>query len=338
MKFKISQRGVSIYLALMIMFILLAIGLGISLIIVSQMRMIRGMGDSVIAFYAADTGIDKTIFYDNKVIPSGGARGLCYMCDSSNPSMCTDCLSCSTVGTDCAPSSCTDCTISYYTTFDGKRYDVEAKESEGITTIKSSGSYKGMKRAIEITRIPPYKRVFVSSLTTTGDIVSRANGLGLGPFGSTQGIEAADAICQYLADNAGLLGTYKAWITDSDTNNAPADPIGQRDFTHSTIPYRRVDTALVANDWADLTTQKMDGSYLRSPINKDELSISRAPYTFTNVRPDGTRFSAGDHCKSWTQSIANSRIGNPLKTNSEWTSIASGKYCNWANRLYCFQQ
>jgi len=60
--FKNYQKGVSLYLALMIMFILLAIGLGVSLIIVSQMKMIRGMGDSVIAFYAADTGIERALY------------------------------------------------------------------------------------------------------------------------------------------------------------------------------------------------------------------------------------------------------------------------------------
>jgi hypothetical protein len=60
--FKNYKKGVSLYLALIIMFILIAIGLGVSLIIVSQMKMIRGMGDSVVAFYAADTGIEHSLY------------------------------------------------------------------------------------------------------------------------------------------------------------------------------------------------------------------------------------------------------------------------------------
>jgi len=63
--FEVSKKGVSIYLALMIMFILLAIGLGISTILVSQMKMIREMGYSVIAFYAADTGIEEELYEMN---------------------------------------------------------------------------------------------------------------------------------------------------------------------------------------------------------------------------------------------------------------------------------
>jgi hypothetical protein len=62
MKFQTGKKGVSLYLALIIMFILIAIGLGVSLIIVSQMKMIRGMGDSVVAFYAADTGIENSLY------------------------------------------------------------------------------------------------------------------------------------------------------------------------------------------------------------------------------------------------------------------------------------
>jgi len=60
--FKNSQKGVSLYLALMIMTLILAISLGISTILVSQIKMIRGMGDSIMAFYAADTGIERALF------------------------------------------------------------------------------------------------------------------------------------------------------------------------------------------------------------------------------------------------------------------------------------
>jgi hypothetical protein len=60
--FKNSNKGVSLYLALIIMFILIAIALGVSLIIVSQMKMMKGMGDSVVAFYAADTGIEQALY------------------------------------------------------------------------------------------------------------------------------------------------------------------------------------------------------------------------------------------------------------------------------------
>jgi hypothetical protein len=70
-----TNKGVSLYLALVIMFILIAISLGVSLIIVSQMKMIKGMGDSVVAFYAADTGIEHAMYDRRKDGGTGAVNG-----------------------------------------------------------------------------------------------------------------------------------------------------------------------------------------------------------------------------------------------------------------------
>jgi len=56
------EQGISLYLAILIMTILLSIGLGVSTILLGQMKMLRGMGDSVVAFYAADTGIEEILY------------------------------------------------------------------------------------------------------------------------------------------------------------------------------------------------------------------------------------------------------------------------------------
>ncbi len=61
--FQYSQRGVvALFLALTILAFLLATILGATAILVGQMKVIRGMGNSVIAFYAANTGIEKMLF------------------------------------------------------------------------------------------------------------------------------------------------------------------------------------------------------------------------------------------------------------------------------------
>lgn len=56
-----KQKGISLYLSIMIMVVLLAIVLGISGILLGQLKTMRGMENSVIAFYAADTGIEKVL-------------------------------------------------------------------------------------------------------------------------------------------------------------------------------------------------------------------------------------------------------------------------------------
>lgn len=55
------KQGTSLYLAIMIITILLAIALGLSTIFISQSRTIKEIGNSVIAFYAADAGIEKVL-------------------------------------------------------------------------------------------------------------------------------------------------------------------------------------------------------------------------------------------------------------------------------------
>jgi hypothetical protein len=76
---KSLQQGISLYLAIIIMSILLAMALGLSTILVSQIKMIRGMEKSVIAFYAADTGIERVLFALRKenYLPSSAGEEPC---------------------------------------------------------------------------------------------------------------------------------------------------------------------------------------------------------------------------------------------------------------------
>lgn len=60
-----TEKGVSLYFAILIMAILLAAALGLSTISFLQVRMVKGMGHSVIAFYAADTGIERELYEEN---------------------------------------------------------------------------------------------------------------------------------------------------------------------------------------------------------------------------------------------------------------------------------
>ncbi len=56
-----SQKGITLYLVIVILAVVLAVAIGLSTILVSQIRMITGMGNSVKALYAADTGIEKAL-------------------------------------------------------------------------------------------------------------------------------------------------------------------------------------------------------------------------------------------------------------------------------------
>jgi len=57
-----SNRGTTLYLALIILAILIAIVFSVSSIILGQIKTMKGMSDSVIALYAADTGIEEGLY------------------------------------------------------------------------------------------------------------------------------------------------------------------------------------------------------------------------------------------------------------------------------------
>ena len=58
------KRGFSVYFAIIIMAFLLSIGVGINTILLSQLKTLRGVGDSVFAFGAADAGIERALYID----------------------------------------------------------------------------------------------------------------------------------------------------------------------------------------------------------------------------------------------------------------------------------
>ncbi len=112
-----SQKGLSLYLAIIIMSIILAIVLGTTTILTGQIKTMRGIENSVIAFYGADTGIERELKEDNatgtETIDSMGLGGVEYIVKKIGP------------GGECSATN---------------------------YCIESEGTYKQTKRAIRITR------------------------------------------------------------------------------------------------------------------------------------------------------------------------------------------
>ncbi len=317
-KFNQLSKGSTIYFALMITIIILAIGLGLTAIIINQMKLARGTGDSVIALYAADTGIEQILFELSDDV---------FIDPECNP--CSDTL------------------------INGASYEVTAVRGNVSETddcpekanwcITSQGVYKNVKRAIMVNRgMPPHKKVFIvsqdSNIRCKGDLDDCCNFYFPGecPVPDVSGIPAADRICQMVAESAGLGNNYLAWISD-DTTSPDAR------FNKSDIPYRLLDGTLVAYDWSDL----VDGQ-LEAPINITELGAGlHAPnqFAWTDTNTDGTYDSINNnHCDNWGNktNLFEGEIGNTTMTDSRWTidpfvGPASCDSPEWI-ALYCFEQ
>jgi hypothetical protein len=99
------------------------------------------------------------------------------------------------------------------------------------------------------------KTIFVTSEQYTGDLVSEAADLGF--FGS-DGLAAADFICQYHAKAAGLNGTYAAVLSSSMVN-------ANARLTASLGPYRMTNGTPVAESYAALFSATFGSEYSTPP-------------------------------------------------------------------------
>ncbi|HET6582619.1 MAG TPA: hypothetical protein VFG69_04215 [Nannocystaceae bacterium] len=142
---------------------------------------------------------------------------------------------------------------------------------------------------------------------------------------------SATTVCQSLADDAGLTGTFFAWMSLGGFE--PAD-----DFEQFDGAYVLTDGSVVADDWEDL----VDGT-LQHAINRDENGdIANGIEVWTNTDDDGTILVGGgtpQNCTAFTNNtpLQTGRIGRTTASSDEWTDYAA-HVCAGAAHIYCFEQ
>ncbi len=146
--------------------------------------------------------------------------------------------------------------------------------------------------------------------------------------GNLGGVPAADTLCQSKAVEAGLSGTFKAWISGKDPMSAPLHRFGSVNFLGWYLLPSKIQ---IAKGWADLT----DGVLLAT-ISELASGQTQTGRTWTNTLPDG---SAGDsnHCDDWSTDsyIYLGNFGETHKKDSGWTT-SDKESCDVGFRLYCF--
>jgi len=148
-----------------------------------------------------------------------------------------------------------------------------------------------------------------------------------GFYGGVGGLDEADTICTSSANEVGLEGNWKAWLSNSSTS-------AESRLQHHQIPYVLLDSKVIADNWTDLT----DG-FLINPIN---VLVSGYPAQGSSSVLTGTSlegYSDEDNCLDWSNSsdIEKGTIGYYSSISSCWTSCASAR-CDLSRRLYCFEE
>jgi hypothetical protein len=159
-----------------------------------------------------------------------------------------------------------------------------------------------------------FRRVFITSQTT---VIYNFFSLG-----------NADTICNVAAKNAGLGGSWIAWISSSTASASSR-------MDHGTIPYRLLDGTEIAVNWSQLTS-----GTLEHPINVNEHATQTAAQVITGTLPDGSA-NANNTCNDWSGNapLSTTQMGDSTST-TQWTAMSgTPQSCQaGSGSFYCFEQ
>lgn len=163
------------------------------------------------------------------------------------------------------------------------------------------------------------KRMFETRQRFNGNLVAA-----VGDGAVIGGLAAGDALCNRAAGDAGLGGTWTAWLSDSTVNAI--------DRIQGDGPWYRLDGALVFPDKAALAGNPLVELFVTENCTISDLAV------WTGTLANGTK--SPNTCDDWTSSAADVHglcgYANTL-TSNKW-SEGTTPLCYGAYNLYCFEQ
>jgi len=186
-------------------------------------------------------------------------------------------------------------------------------------------------------------RVFVTSETGNGNLTTWVAYTASGS--SATGLAAGDAICQYLAGQAGLSGTFRAWLSDTNTDaychlhgltGKKVNNCGQGSLPTPYGPWVRRD----GFPFGETINVIISIGQIYAPVLFDETGAAASDSAiFTDTYDTGARATNyTGSCSDWTSAAGTDyvMVGNSSRTTQGWT-IIGGVNCGANARLLCFQ-
>jgi hypothetical protein len=158
--------------------------------------------------------------------------------------------------------------------------------------------------------------------------------------GALGGLDGADSMCQALAQSAGFMGTYLAWLSDS--TDSPATR-----FSRAGGPYQLVDGTEIAHNWTELTQAGLINGISTTELQTlpgDGTSACGDTAVWTNTKNDGTLNDVRFSCDDWSNPSGMGAALGVAGGNIGWTdecmltSASTMTPCAQTAALYCFQQ
>jgi hypothetical protein len=142
------------------------------------------------------------------------------------------------------------------------------------------------------------------------------------------GFGGADVICNLRASEAGLSGTYVAWLSYAD-GTPNLNQVAKHRVPDNA--WYKVTDEIVAYSRADL----LDG-VLQSAIDRDERGELREVEVWTGTTSNGEFSDSG--CGGWSPGGSEATFGDSTDAGPGWTDSGVGRPCSTERSLYCFQQ
>lgn len=151
-------------------------------------------------------------------------------------------------------------------------------------------------------------------------------------LGSMGGLAGADNRCNALAVDAGLGGSFVAWLGADDASAA------------SRIPQPNREMVLVNGDLVAVSLDALgnEGPRARILLTEKRLTLATAAcdgdHVWTNATANGGLPDAGLDCNGWGSVTSGGGAGKLGGARDEWTTGCSARACDSMARLYCVQK
>jgi len=161
-------------------------------------------------------------------------------------------------------------------------------------------------------------------------VTSTARAPGSFDGGATPGLLAIDAMCQELADEAGVPGTFRAWLPDGTTTAAVHIQTGAMAVVSGWL---RTDGEPFAFRFQDLTA-----GVVFFPPRLDEWGrdVGDDAVVLTETNADGSP-APSSHCNGYTSEATPAMVvvGEAAGGSVRWTANGVGVSCATPTRFYC---
>jgi uncharacterized protein DUF1554 len=145
--------------------------------------------------------------------------------------------------------------------------------------------------------------------------------------GSLNGLAGADAACRMYAMQAGLPGTYVAYLSTS-TVNAIDRLSGARGWT-------RPDGTPFADTPADIAAGRIYSTPIVQADGTRPATSNSPRQVATGTTNNGT-VSIGNTCNDYSSTTANLEVGSATATGSMFSTLRAAASCGAALSIYCF--